>query len=171
MTQFFVLDICTKLLTAYLPLDKHTNYAKEILQVISAKFCIKQQIKQVVGHLNKVMAVVQGGRSFIRRLINSTIGVKRSYQKVYVADGMQEYLKVWLNFFTNHSGHVFFLPDKGLSSETLHMYSDASPIVGAFIYGSQRLRIEYPLDWQEDNIVFLELFPISGFGHLCAFAG
>ena len=80
--------------------------------------------------------------------------------------------KVWLNFLINHSGKVMFLPAAWLSSDLINLKSDASPQVGAFIYGSRWFRIEYPPEWAELNIAFLEFFPIVAgldtFKHLLA---
>ena len=73
---------------------------------------------------------------------------------------MRRDAKVWLNFLTQHSRRVMFLPRAWVESEMINLHSDASFNAGAFIYGSSWFRIDYPKQWSMYNIAFLEFYPI-----------
>ena len=53
-----------------------------------------------------------------------------------------------------------FLPHSWVMSNVINLQSDASPTAGAFVYGSQWFRIEFPPNWAEMNIACLEFYPI-----------
>ena len=143
---FLGIDLCTISMTAYIPLDKLVAYSKELLTLFDRNFTTKSQLRQIIGRLNWATSVVQGGRPFIRRFIDLTMGIKHNFQKIKVTSGIRHDARVWLRFFTSHHGRVMFLPKSWISSDAINLHSDASPQAGAFVYGSQWMRIEFPAD-------------------------
>ena len=110
---------------------------KELLDLFEVKFTTKQKLCQIIGRLNWATSVIEGGRPFIRRFINRTIGILNNHQKLAVPHGLKADAKMWLHFLTEHSGRAFFLPCEWVNSEVINLHSDASVEAGSFIYGSQ----------------------------------
>ncbi len=157
---FLGVDLCTTTMTAYVPLDKLVAYSKELLTLFDQQFTTKSHLRQIIGRLNWATSVVQGGRPFIRRLIDLTMRVKHNFQKIKITTGIRSDAKMWLRFLTAHDGKVMFLPQSWVMSDTINLHSDASPKAGSFVYGTQWIRIEYPPAWASLNIACLEFYPI-----------
>ncbi len=157
---FLGVDLCSVSMSAYIPLDKLVAYSKELLLLFDQQFTTKTQMRQIIGRLNWATSVVQGGRPFIRRFIDITMRVKHNFQKLKITKGIRQDALMWLRFLTSHQGKVMFLPHSWVMSDVINLQSDASPLAGAFVYGSQWLRIVYPPTWSNLNIACLEFYPI-----------
>ncbi len=157
---FLGVDLCTITMSAYVPLDKLISYSKELLTLFDKNFTTKSHLRQIIGRLNWATAVVQGGRPFLRRFIDLTVGIKHNFQKLKVTKGIRQDAKMWLRFLTSHQGKVMFLPHSWVMSDVINLQSDASPVAGAFVYGSQWFRIPFPPNWASMNIACLEFYPI-----------
>ncbi len=157
---FLGIDLCTVSMSAFILLDKLISYTKELLSLFEGCFTTKQHLRQIIGCLNWATAVVQGGQPFIRRFIDKTIGVRGNLQKLLVTAGMKADAKMWMRFLTSQSGRVLFLPESWVSSETINLQSDASKSAGAFVYGTNWFRIDYPAQWADYNIAYLEFYRI-----------
>ncbi len=59
-----------------------------------------------------------------------------------------------------YDGRLMFLPPQWLQANEINLHSVASKVAGAFVYGKQWFVIQYPPEWQELNIAFLEYYPI-----------
>ena len=157
---FLGIELSTSDFATYLPLTKCIAYAKELISIIEAKSVTNQILRQVVGRLNWATEVIQGACRFIRHFIDKSMLVSKPYHKVAVSQSLHDDAKVWLHFLTQHTGKVMFLPEGWLTSHQINLKSDASPMTGAFIYGTKWLQVVFPLSWAKLNIAFLEMFPI-----------
>lgn len=100
------------------------------------------------------------GRAFVRRLIDLTIGVKKPFHYVTLNAEARADLNTWQEFLISHNGKSFFLPTSELSSQSLNLYTDASSLACAAVFGRFWFSIPFPQSWKTKNIAFLELFPI-----------
>ena len=70
-------------------------------------------------------------------------------------------LHLWLQFLTQFNGKSFFLDFVWLSSDMIHLYTDASGSLGyGAVFGRNWLYGAWPKRWSSLNIVILEMFPI-----------
>ena len=104
------LDKCRELLSAFLPRRKVTL----------------QEIQSLTSLLNFACAVVVPGRSFLRRLIYLTIGVRKAHFLIRLSREVKQDLLVWQSFLTGFNGALIFLTDQWTNSHQLELYTDAS---------------------------------------------
>lgn len=70
-------------------------------------------------------------------------------------------MAMWLVFLDSYYGKTIFLDEKFSSSNTLHLYTDASQSKGfSGIYGRQNFFGSIPEVWKVINIMTLEFYPI-----------
>ncbi len=68
---------------------------------------------------------------------------------------------MWLAFLGNHNGRILILQEDSLSSDILHLYTDAASSLGFGIICKEHWAFgEWPEAWKTKNIVILELYPI-----------
>ena len=80
------------------------------------------------------------GRTFSRRLINLTVGVKRPRYFIRLNRETKSDLKLWLTFLESYNGRSFFLDYNWLSSAKLHVHTNAAGSLGyGTVFGSHWL--------------------------------
>ena len=120
-----------------------------------------RELQSLVGSLNFACQVVIPGRTFLRRLINLTIGVTQPHHRIRLSRGARLDMSLWLLFLKNFNGRSFILEDQWLTSTSLSLYTDASGSWGyGAILGSKWFHGKWPTEWKKLNIIILELFPI-----------
>ena len=119
--------------TARLPKDKIINCIHHINYVKSKSKVTLQELQKLIGHLNFACLVVVPGRTFLRQIINLTIGLQKP----------------------------FHLDEKWITSECLHLYTDAAGSLGfGGLCDKKWFLGSWPQTWKKLNITVLELFPI-----------
>lgn len=159
--------------TASLPQDKvlkATNVVESFLQ--KDKSTLKE-FQSLIGLLNFACSVVIPGRPFLRRLINLTIGVPKSFHHIRITSEVKADLLLWLKFLQTFNGRTIFMNEQFQTSAMLELYTDASTTVGfGAVFKSKWLCGRFPGKYQQYNIAVLEFYPIllSVFlwGHLWA---
>ncbi|VDI70685.1 Hypothetical predicted protein [Mytilus galloprovincialis] len=74
---------------------------------------------------------------------------------------VQQDLNTWQNFLRNFNGKSLILSDRWLTSDQLHLFTDASGTLGyGALFGAQWFLGKWDTKWQKQNIAFLELYPI-----------
>ena len=100
------------------------------------------------------------GRTFLRRLINLTVGIKYPHYFIRLNRETLSDLQLWLTFLESYNGRSFFLDYIWLSSAKLHLYTDAAGSLGyGAVFGSHWFFGKWPNSWLGKNII-LEMFPI-----------
>ncbi|CAC5416928.1 unnamed protein product [Mytilus coruscus] len=124
--EFFVVyEIDTRLMEVRLPIDKLAKCHNLITVVL-------QKEKKMT------CAVVSPGRAFLRRLIDLTIGVKKSFHRIRMTKSVKQDLNTWQHFLKNFNGKSLILSDRWLTSDQLHLFTDASGTYGyGALFGSQ----------------------------------
>ena len=120
-----------------------------------------KDMQSLIGLLNFTCSVVVPGRTFLRRMINLTVGVRRPMHMIRLTSAVKGDLHLWLQFLTQFNGKSFFLDFVWLSSDMIHLYTDASGSLGyGAVFGRNWLYGAWPKRWSSLNIVILEMFPI-----------
>ena len=84
MLTFLGIEFDTQKLVMRLPTEKLANLKEKIEVVLQSKKVTLKDMQSLLGFLNFACKVVVPGRTFCRRLINSTIGVRKPFHKIRV---------------------------------------------------------------------------------------
>ena len=153
------LDTCK--LEARLPQDKIDKCTNTIQDFLKRKKVTLKDMQSLIGLLNFTCSVVVPGRTFLRRMINLTVGIRRPMHMIRLTSAVKGDLHLWLQFLTQFNGKSFFLDFVWLSSDMIHLYTDASGSLGyGAVFGRNWLYGAWPKRWSSLNIVILEMFPI-----------
>ena len=99
----------------------------------------------------RISQVIVPGRAFLRRLINLSIGLNKPYQHVRINAEAKKDMQSWLAFLSKFNGTILFDYGPWVTSECIHLFTDAA--------GSKGYR-SWPSQWHSYSIAFLELYPI-----------
>lgn len=80
----------------------------------------------MIGLLNFACSAIIPGRTFLRRLIDLTIGVKAAHHRVRITSKVKLDLNVWLTFLQNFNGKSFLLDDNWTNSDNLQLFTDSA---------------------------------------------
>lgn len=69
-------------------------------------------MQSLVGTLNVASTVIQPGRAFLRRKINSTCKVAEHQKFIYMSDEAKLDMKIWLSFLEKFNGTIGFCQTK-----------------------------------------------------------
>lgn len=81
--------------------DKLDNLKQTIYLFLQRKKVTIKSLQSLIGLLNFACKTVAPGRSFCRRLIDATLGVKKQHHKVRITLDIKPDLTVWQQFFKN----------------------------------------------------------------------
>ena len=146
---------------ARLPLDKVQDCIAKIRDLKGRRKVTLQELQSVIGSLNFACKVVVPGRAFLRRLIDQTRGLRKPHHRVKINRATRADLDLWYEFLLQFNGRLFFLPQNYISSQQLHLYTDASGSQGyGAILGKKWFFGAWPESVKGWNITILELYPI-----------
>ena len=74
--SFLGIEIDLKTAEARIPIDKIESYSQEVYTFLAFDKCTVREMKSLIGKLQFTTSVVTTGRCFLRRLHDSTIGIK-----------------------------------------------------------------------------------------------
>ena len=119
-----------------------------------------QELQSLIGVLSFACSVVELGMTFLRRLIDLTIGLKRPHHKRRLNNEARADLKAWSLFINSFNGSSIFLSDIWNSSVSLDLHTDASNIGYGGFLGNKWFAEEWPKQFTKFPITVKELFPI-----------
>lgn len=156
---------------ARLPPDKVLKCRQCIENFKGRKSVTLQELQSVIGLLNFACCVVLPGRTFLRRLIDLTIGYSRPNMHICLNAEAKANLTMWDTFLSNFNGVSFFHSDRWVSSQTLKLHTDSVGSLGfGAIFGAHWIYGAWPQRWKSFHITFLEFYPIVAalftWGHL-----
>ena len=123
-------ELDTEKMEARLPEEKLGKYVTLIYEFLKRKKVALKEMQSLIGLLNFTCSVVIPGRTFLRRMINFTVGVNRPTHLIRLTHIVKDDLRLLLEFLTHFNGKSFFLDLQWLSSPHLHLYTDASGSLG-----------------------------------------
>jgi len=156
---FLGIELSTIEMMARLPLDKLIAYRKQLQELLRARTVKLKTMQSAVGILQFSASVITPGKAFVRRLIDTTLGITKPYHYVTISPEAKKDIKMWNTFFTHHNGKTFFISETR-DSVALNLYSDACKKACAATFNKQWFVIHFPKSWEDKNIAYLEFFPI-----------
>lgn len=116
------------------------------------KACTLKEAQSLVGILNFASSVILPGRAILRRFIQLTMQVSENQKFVSINKECKDDVGMWL----------VFLDEKFISSNTLHLYTDAAQSKGfAGIYGRQYFFGSFPEVLKVINIMTVDFYPTN----------
>ena len=158
---FVGITLDTMRMETRLPPDKVTK-AQDLLRIYSHKRSVTlRTLQSILGFLNFCCRVIQPGRCFLRRLTNLTIGTVNPNHYISLNAPARADMVAWLEFLDGFNLSTMFMEERWLSSETLHLYTDAAASAGfGAVFGSRWFYGAFPHGFRDCNITFLEFVPI-----------
>ena len=121
-----------------LPENKLYRLRQLLIQKVHRKKIQLKELQSLIGVLNFACQVVILGRAFLRRLIDLTCKVSKPHHYLRFTSEDRTDIKAWQLFIEHINGKYIFLQDEWLSSEKIHMYTDASGNLGfAAVHGTK----------------------------------
>lgn len=143
-----------------LPLDKLVKI-RGLLEEFKKRRKVKLvELQSPIGLLNFACSVVTPGRTFLRRLIDLTVGLKQPHHRRHLNCEARADLEAWATFSEHFNGKSMFLSDQWLTSSSLDLYTDSSNIGYGGYLGNKWFAGTWPEKWNKFHITIKELFPI-----------
>ena len=149
---------------ARLPADKLRNIQALIASWRSRRWCNRQQLESLIGHLHHAAKVVWPGRTFIRRMINLLlVSVSTITRYALIANSVA----TWSGQFLSTWHGVSFWLYPGIPVVDIQVISDASGAIG---YGAFLNQKWFNGLWHatqvSQSIAYKELFPVVLAAHV-----
>ena len=161
----------TERLEARLPPDKLAQIKKELATWVARTSCTKRELLSLIGLLSFAAKVVPPGRTFLRRMIDTSTSVPTPDDNITLNNDFVKDIQWWHHFLDDWNGKSFFMHPKWIPSTTLNLFTDSSGAIG---YGAYFDKKWFQGRWSADqinrSIQWKELFPIvlaaATWGHL-----
>ena len=128
--EFLGITLDSIRMLALLPDDK-LNQARILLKNWRKRSsCQLRELQSLIGVLQFACRVIAPGRTFLRRMIALTCGVKQPYHFVRLTSGFHKDLAIWEVFLKHWNGISLFLESEQLPSPSLQLYTDAAGSIG-----------------------------------------
>ena len=96
---FLGVELSSVDMEARLPAEKLDKYREKLTDLAKQRKTTLENMQSVIGCLQFATSVIIPGRAFVRRLIDTTTGVKKPSHFVTLNDGTTADIKMWLTFF------------------------------------------------------------------------
>lgn len=113
-----------------MPVEKQTEFYNFLLSFLKSKRASIKQIQSQCGKLNWACQMVKGGRTFLRRSIDSMSSVQNRNDKVLLSPEFNADISRWINFMQVFNGTVKFIDLQKITS----LQTDAVLLGGAGYY-------------------------------------
>ena len=158
---FMGISLHTEEMEARLPEDKLEKGLALLTTFQSRKSCTLKDLLSLIGFLNFTCIVVRPGRTFLRRLINLTIGITKLYYHCKLNAEAQLDISLWFRFLREFNGRSMFMWTESVFSSDIQLFTDASAANGyGAVFKNKWFFGRFPSTWKKANIAFLELYPI-----------
>jgi hypothetical protein len=134
-----------------------------IERALGANKLTLQQVQSLIGSLGFLCKAIRPGRAFLRRLINLTRGVSKSYYKVRITRGAKDDLAMWHTFLMEYNGVTFFQDRHWVNNESVQLFTDSAGSIGFGMYYKGKWSQGRWPSWVKQldlSIAAMELFPI-----------
>lgn len=109
-----------------LPAEKLNEYLALVRDIIGAQKIPMRKMKSLAGKLNFAATVIPAGRTFIRRLYDSTIGHRNPNSSINVSDSVKKDLLMWEKFLSDFSGKLMMRAIPDINPATYSIVTDSS---------------------------------------------
>ena len=145
------------------PPEKLQSIKAKIEDALVRRKLTLKEMQSLIGSLSFICNAVAPGRPFIRRLIDLTCGVRKSWHRIRLTEGVKSDLRMWLLFLKEYNGVSIFQNQYWVGTGDIQLYTDASGGIGFGGYWAGRwFQGKWPQVVQLENrsIAWRELFPI-----------
>ena len=126
-----------------LPKDKLNELFQTLVDFSSKTRASKRQLQSLAGKLNWACRVIQGGRVYLRRVLNAINSLNHPHHKVRLSKVVRADIDLWLN-------HMYLFNNTFMLSKPLlqdHVTVDACNIGAGIAYGTDWAYIRWEEDW------------------------
>ena len=127
---FLGIDICTESLTLSLPKNKVDKFMDMLCAFRSRKRASLRQLQQLAGRLNWASAVVHGGRTYLRRVLDLMRPLKESYHKALLSASFMADIQWWISYLKVFNSRSLLWN----TAPVQHVNLDASSVAGGYHY-------------------------------------
>ena len=154
-----------------LPPEKWLAFKNLVLQWSKKKRVSKKELLRLLGKLNWCCKVIRGGRTFLRRLIDLSMRLKKNHHRIWLNKQAKADINWWVSCMDFFHGKTKFVDDIRPPTETFH--TDSSRIAGGGIFNNDWFYINFEKDlpeYKDAHINTLELLVVlmaaRRWGHL-----
>jgi hypothetical protein len=123
---FMGLELDSNMMEARLPQDKLEKLRMQLASVANHRKVILKELQSLLGLLNFCCQIVTPGRCFLRRLIDLTKKVTHPHHRITVNKESRKDIRALQLFVDHFNGKQLLLHKRWLTSDTLHLHTDAS---------------------------------------------
>lgn len=124
--SFVGYEIDTTLMEVRLSSDKLIKCQDLICSVLEKEKYLLRDLQSVIETRNFACAVVLPGRAFLRRLVDLTIEMNKPFYRIRITKAVKQDLNAWLEILMHFNCKSLILTEKWLTSNQLHLFTDAS---------------------------------------------
>ena len=157
---FLGLELDSILMEVRLPIEKLVKIRELLDYFICKRKATLKELQSLTGLLKFACSVVVPGRTFLRRLIDLTRGLKKPHHYAKLTREAKADLQVWKCFCDNFNGKSVILPSTWETSNSLRLFTDASDIGFGGYLGPKWFAQKWSGRWKGLHISVRELFPI-----------
>ena len=157
---FVGIELDSVLMEKRLPAEKLIKI-RHLLQDFKTRRKVKLvELQSLIGLLNFACSVVTPGRTFLRRIIDLTLGLQQPHHRRRLDGEARADLEAWSTFVDHFNGKSMFLPDRWLTSASLDLFTDSSNSGFGGYLGNKWFAGVWSEQWENFHITIKELFPI-----------
>jgi hypothetical protein len=131
----------------------------EICHTMKLRKITKRTLQSLAGKLNWACKVVYGGRTFLRRLLDTMNSLREQHHLTRITKTLRADLSWWMEFLNTFNSQVDILRQAPAVSHELETDAAVHSGYGAFFAGDW-IASWWPPDMQGLHINFLEVFPM-----------
>ena len=117
-----------------MPPDKLEDIHQALHRWSARTRCKKQELLSLIGTLSFAAKVVPAGRSFLRRMIDTSTTARNPQETISLPEAFKLDLAWWQAFATPWNGQSFFLLLQWTPSPDLELFTDSSGTIGYGAY-------------------------------------
>ena len=127
---FLGIELDTVSEVARLPDEKIQKCLGLLEEFLRRKRVTLKELQSLCGVLNFACDVIIPGRAFLRRLFDLCKGLRKPHHRIKLTRSIKDDLQIWKEFLMQFNGKCFFLEDKFVEADVLHLYTNASGSIG-----------------------------------------
>ena len=159
--EFLGILLDTTKLEARLPEDKLTDLHRALDHWATRQRCTKRELLSLIGTLSFAAKVVPAGRTFLRRLIDTSTTTSSPNHHINLSDAARRDIAWWRAFATPWNGASFMLLPQWTPSPDLQLFTDSSGEIGFGAYfAGEWFQGRWTQQQLPRSIQWKELYPI-----------
>ena len=144
------------------PADKLISIRRKIIEALQSEKVSLKSLQSLIGSLSFICKAVSPGRAFLRRLIDLSCGIKKSWHMIRLNSGAKSDLQMWQLFLAHFNGTTIFPNQLWHTNDDLQLFTDASGGVGfGGFFNGKWFQGKWPNSTSNTHsIAWMEFFPV-----------